>query len=115
MEPPSIQHSLHPDPMYRWSYQDGLVAPAVDPITAPHDCMVPGCPGPENKRKLEAFPDLLAALEALLAAHDDISREWCCWCGDFTGDGCASHDCPGLMARAAIAKAREVQQCSEDS
>ena len=29
--------------------------------TAPHDCDVPGCPGPVNKRKLEAFEQLLAA------------------------------------------------------
>ena len=33
--------------------------------TAPHDCDVPGCPGPLNQRKLEVFPDLLAALAAI--------------------------------------------------
>ena len=26
------------------------------------NCHLPGCPGPVNKRKLEAFDDLLAAL-----------------------------------------------------
>ena len=26
--------------------------------TAPHDCDIPGCPGRENKRKLEAAEDL---------------------------------------------------------
>ncbi len=31
--------------------------------TAPHECSVPGCPGPENKRKLEAFDSVLAALK----------------------------------------------------
>ena len=31
---------------------------------SPHDCDVPNCPGPVNKRKLEAFDELLAALEA---------------------------------------------------
>ena len=76
MKPPRIRHSLHPIPMYRWSDQDDLVAPAVDPITAPHDCMMPNCPGPVNKRKLEAFDDLLAALkacEALLTHYYDNS------------------------------------------
>ena len=40
----------------------GLVALAC---TAPHDCDVPDCPGPANKRKLEAFDDLLAACLAM--------------------------------------------------
>ena len=33
---------------------------------SPHSCDARGCPGPENKRKLEAFDDLRAALEELL-------------------------------------------------
>ena len=37
--------------------------------TAPHDCHVPGCPGPENKRKLATFPELLAACEGLLKVY----------------------------------------------
>ena len=36
--------------------------------TAPHDCDVPGCPGPENKRKLEAFEELLEAARATMEA-----------------------------------------------
>ena len=32
--------------------------------TAPHDCADPDCPGAVNKRKLEAFPEMLEALEA---------------------------------------------------
>ena len=32
----------------------------------PHNCMLPGCPGPENKRKLEAFEELLAACKLAL-------------------------------------------------
>ena len=35
--------------------------------TAPHDCDVPGCPGPLNQRKLERYQELMAALEAALA------------------------------------------------
>ena len=41
--------------------------------TAPHDCDVPGCPGPVNKRKLEAFDSLLAALEAI---QGDFVGHW---------------------------------------
>ena len=37
--------------------------------TAPHDCDVPGCPGPLNQRKLEAFEGLLEALKDLLALY----------------------------------------------
>ena len=33
---------------------------------SPHNCNVRGCPGPVNKRNLEAFEELLAALEDLL-------------------------------------------------
>ena len=36
--------------------------------TAPHDCSVPGCPGPENKRRLEAFEELVVALRAVADA-----------------------------------------------
>ena len=42
-----------------------LVAP-----TAPHSCDVPDCPGPVNKRKLEAFDDLLAALTKIATAPE---------------------------------------------
>jgi hypothetical protein len=33
--------------------------------TAPHGCAIPGCPGAENKRKLEAFDEMVEALHAL--------------------------------------------------
>ena len=55
--------------------------------TAPHSCDVPGCPGPENKRKLEAFEDLLAALQMLaqtphilyyLKTNDPMALEQAC-------------------------------------
>ena len=62
MMPSNIRHSYNPSPMYCWF--DGspdLDAPAVSTATAPHDCMMPGCPGPVNLRKLEAFEELLAA------------------------------------------------------
>jgi hypothetical protein len=36
--------------------------------SAPHSCSVPGCPGPENKRRLEAHPELLACLRDMTDA-----------------------------------------------
>ena len=36
--------------------------------TAPHDCDIPGCPGAETKRRLEAAEALLAALLTALVA-----------------------------------------------
>ncbi len=35
---------------------------------APHECSVPGCPGPENKQRLEAHPELLACLKNMTDA-----------------------------------------------
>ena len=64
----SIRHSTRPQTMACWfDGSNSLDAPAVAPVTAPHDCMMPGCPGPVNKRKLEAFDDLLAAAERVAA------------------------------------------------
>ena len=65
--PSNIRHSHDPIPIFCW-FDGGksLDAPTVDPTTAPHDCMVLGCPGPVNKRKLEVFPDLLAALQVMV-------------------------------------------------
>ena len=52
-----------------------------------------------------AHDDLLAALEALLATEDDPSN-FCYWCGELIGEtACNFDDCPGVLARAAIAKA----------
>ena len=64
---------------------------------SPHSCDARGCPGPENKRKLEAFHGLLAALvecEALLTHY-------------YTGSFSPSHALLEelALARAAIAKA----------
>ena len=83
--PSNIRHSSHPVPMPCWfDGSNSLDAPAVDPTTAPHYCMMPDCPGPVNKRKLEAFADLLAALQVLvltphirnhLAANDPMALE----------------------------------------
>ena len=44
----------------------------------PHACEVPGCPGPVNKRKLEAFEELLVLLRRSLpylkvCSRNDIS------------------------------------------
>ena len=40
--------------------------------TAPHFCDIPNCPGPENKRKLEAFEELLAALTKIATAPEGV-------------------------------------------
>lgn len=42
---------------------------------APHDCDVSGCPGPENKRKLEVFDELVTALEGLLPMWESGIKE----------------------------------------
>ena len=44
-----------------------LVAP-----TAPHDCDVTDCPGPENKRKLAAFEELLGVLGKISEAPEGV-------------------------------------------
>ena len=38
--------------------------------TAPHDCDVPDCPGPVNKRKLDLFAELLGAAYFALTVID---------------------------------------------
>ena len=106
--PSKIRHSLRPLPMYCW-YDGGkgiLDGPAVDPTTAPHDCMMLGCPGPENKRKLEAFDDLLAALNRVQRLFDEAlpKFDW----GASALDANAIqllNEVPGEV-RAAIAKAK---------
>jgi hypothetical protein len=37
---------------------------------APHDCDVPDCPGPEVKRKVEAYEGLVEALRRILYHAD---------------------------------------------
>ena len=60
-----------------------------------------------------AAPNLLAALEALLVTEDEANGT-CLWCGDVkwlrhpNGGPCVVNDCPGVMARAAIAKAKGI-------
>ena len=60
-----VNHTTRPIPLYLYAVDSLDPVLTVNPVTAPHDCDVPGCPGPANKRKLEAFPDLLAALERI--------------------------------------------------
>mgnify|MGYP001594523740 CR=1 FL=1 len=55
---------------------------------------------------VNAHDELLTALEALLTTEDDPS-ESCYWCGDLIEGYCARDDCPGVMARDAIARARQ--------
>lgn len=62
---------------------------------APHICEDRHCPGDINRRKLESWPDLLAACEAALA--------------EFVLGDCRTNVWPiREMARAAIAKARGI-------
>ena len=102
MMPSNIRYSLYPQRMACWfNSSTSLNAGGVDPTTAPHDCIMPGCPGPENKRKLEAFDDLLAACQnaytAIVNHHAAGER--------IAGSRCEV--CKGEldMLRAAIAKA----------
>jgi hypothetical protein len=44
--------------------------------SAPHYCSVPGCPGPENKRRLEAFDELVTACKSALVVGE-IHFETC--------------------------------------
>ena len=73
---------------------------------SPHACEVPGCPGPVNKRKLEAFEELLAALEGLLATEDSDSGD-CQWCLEDVTEysECTNPKCPGVIARTATTRA----------
>ena len=65
--------------------------------TAPHVCEVLGCPGPVNKRKLEAVDEMLAALKVLvLTPHIRYCLE-------------AIDPMALKQARAAIAKAQDQQ------
>ena len=77
--------------------------------TAPHFCDVPDCPGPVNKRKLEAFEELLDSLVRLIDSNGGCDF-------DFTSDElqetCLGENdpqygikCPWCQARAAIARA----------
>jgi hypothetical protein len=42
---------------------------------APHDCADPRCPGHLNKRRLDLWPHLVAALDELIAEHDDRNAQ----------------------------------------
>ena len=66
--------------------------------TAPHDCDVPGCPGPVNKRKLETFDELLAALQWVLNHYTEYLRSV----------GADPNQAANVVAaRSAIAKAKQ--------
>ena len=69
--------------------------------TAPHDCADPDCPGAVNKRKLEAFPEML---EALREAESHLAEELAD--ARFSAVHPGGH-CPVLdRVRAALAKAK---------
>lgn len=75
----NLHHKICPPNVENWIVDDGpwfasrsLIAKLVR--TAPHACDVPGCPGPENKRKLEAFEGLLVLLRRSLPYLKVCSR-----------------------------------------
>ena len=84
--------------------------------TAPHDCDVPGCLGPVNKRKLDLFAELLAACEAVETVHIKLTPvlplQYCVLCGRVQPQGSAAYydrhedGCPTPQVQAAITKAR---------
>ncbi len=58
--------------------------------TAPHDCDVPGCPGAENRHRLDAFDGMRTALEVILnnywhepacPAFRGAQEDCACWRG----------------------------------
>ena len=62
-----------------------------------------------NANLIAAAPDLLEALKVICppeqADFNDIGE--CCWCDEgVEGEQCTSNICPGVLARAAIAKAQ---------
>ena len=96
----NIRHSTNPILMHCWLLDgsNSLNGPTVDPATAPHDCMMPGCPGPENKRKLEAFEELLILLQR--------SMSYLKVCGENDINGYSEYD-PCLYEEVGAALAKE--------
>ena len=74
--------------------------------TAPHDCDMPNCPGPVNKRKLEAFDELLTRVQGWMQRGHMKG----CYHADFTDFPDARFCQAGCKAlRAAIARATSPQ------
>lgn len=74
-------------------------------VIAPHACDEPDCPGPVNKRKLEAFDQLLAACEAILSGVSlDVYRVAAADMGRM-----APAEAAFALLRAAIARAKGQQ------
>ena len=71
----TIHHTTIAVPLYLYDPEGDTVS-QVDPTTAPHDCDMPGCPGPVNQRKLEAFPELLAACIYAIGCIDGEIRDY---------------------------------------
>jgi len=69
------QPVLHSEGLWGWSKlsRPDLIALA---IISPHNCNAKGCPGPINKRKLEAFGDMLPALEQALLHLEELEEAW---------------------------------------
>lgn len=87
-----------------------IVADRKAALTAPHECGDPQCPGNINRRKLEAYPDLLAACKRADCFGPDDDDCKCGFCGKLIEDrylGDHDKDCPMFCIRDAIAKAAE--------
>ena len=71
----SEQNVPHSEGLWGWSRLDraGLIALAR---LSPHNCHAKGCPGPENKRKLEAGAQVLGALEEALLHLEELEEAW---------------------------------------
>ena len=92
-----------PTPQLRGALSKAADAKLVERChEVPHACDVPGCPGPENKRKLEALDELLARVQAWMQRGHMKG----CYHADFTDFPDARFCQAGCKAlRAAIAKA----------
>ena len=99
-----LRHEMNPIPLY--FYDGPNQVSNVNPVTAPHDCMMPGCPGPVNKRKLEAFEELLDALWALVDMYKKCESTNYPPTETFPGEKDSDGGkCAWCQARAAIARA----------
>ena len=58
----------------------------------------------ERQHRIDCYPELLAALELLLDQETNLAGE-CGWCFQSPFGHCERASCPGVIARAAIAKA----------
>lgn len=82
--------------------------------TAPHECADPQCPGNVNRRKLEAFDELLAAATNLAYSLNSTPKSGpTCWCNPLDPDDPSTHTGACDRIRAAIAEATNTGKALE--